>query len=154
MDQSKSCKTFLYCLSIALLLSLPTAQAQTTLYQQLGASAGVQAITADLIKAARTDPKTSRSFAKINEPRLIKLLAQQICLLSDGGCVYEGENMKVTHAGMGITEAEFAGLVEHLREVLDQRGISTGAKNELLKRLAPMKRDIVETTKPEAATTQ
>jgi hypothetical protein len=37
-----------------------------------------------------------------------------------------------------------------LRGVLQERGVSLGATNELLRLLAPMKRDIVEADRPAA----
>jgi hemoglobin len=52
--------------------------------------------------------------------------------------------MRETHAGHQITEAEFYGMVDSLRTVLRQRGTGITETNELLRLLAPMKRDIVE----------
>lgn len=112
-------------------------------YAALGGADGVAEIVSALLDRSTTDPQTRRTFAKINRPRLEKLLAQQICQLSGGGCVYEGETMLLSHGGMKITESEFYGMVEHLREVLDARGVPISAKNALLAQLAPMKRDIV-----------
>ena len=52
--------------------------------------------------------------------------------------------MKQVHAGHHISEAEFYGMVADLRTVLKERHVSQGATNELLRLLAPMKRDVVE----------
>ena len=51
--------------------------------------------------------------------------------------------MKVVHQGMDLTEAEFYGFVETLRGSLNRADVPEGAKNELLRILASMKRDIV-----------
>ncbi|MBB4012520.1 group I truncated hemoglobin [Niveibacterium umoris] len=112
-------------------------------YQALGGEDGVAGIVHELLDRTISDPATRRTFDKINRPRLEKLLAQQICALSGGGCHYEGDPMTPVHGGMKITEAEFYGMVEHLREVLDARAVPQSAKNALLAKLAPMKRDIV-----------
>ncbi|MGH8491779.1 MAG: group I truncated hemoglobin [Moraxellaceae bacterium] len=114
-----------------------------SLYARLGGAVGVQKIVHELITDSVADPVTKRSFAKFNRPRLEKLLEQQICQLSGGGCRYEGDSMKVSHAGLEITEAEFYGMVEHLRQVCDRQGIDQKSKNELLALLAPMKPDVV-----------
>ncbi len=45
---------------------------------------------------------------------------------------------------MGITEAEFNALVGDLVKALDDNGVPTAEKNELLGVLGPMKTDIVE----------
>jgi hemoglobin len=101
-------------------------RAQTRLYDRLGGEAGVAAIA---------DTKLDR---------IKRLLAEQICDLSGGPCRYSGDSMREVHAGHHISEAEFFGMVATLRVVLKERHISQGATNELLRLLAPMKRDVVE----------
>lgn len=116
-----------------------------TLYQRLGGQPGMEGIASQLIDRSAADPKTSRTFKeKVDLPRLKRLLAEQLCVLSEGDCRYTGDSMKDVHAGLGISEAEFYGMVEHLREVLDARNITIADKNALLAKLAPMQRDIVE----------
>ena len=51
--------------------------------------------------------------------------------------------MERAHRDAKISASEFDALVTMLREELDRAVIETGAKNELLRLLAPMKRDIV-----------
>ena len=70
-------------------------------------------------------------------------LAQHLCAVADGGCHYEGETMKNAHSDLKIVPSEFDALVTMLREELDRAGVATAAKNQLLQRLAPMKRDVV-----------
>ena len=52
--------------------------------------------------------------------------------------------MHDVHAGLGIDQAEFYGLVEDLREAMRHHGVALRERNELLEMLAPMKREIVE----------
>jgi hemoglobin len=52
--------------------------------------------------------------------------------------------MRETHGGQHITEAEFYGMVDTLRSIMREHHESLGNTNELLRLLAPMKRDIVE----------
>ena len=59
--------------------------------------------------------------------------------------------MQVVHANLGITEAQFHIAVDMLRALLRERGVSQGARNRLLKLLAPMKRDVVNVTVTGAA---
>jgi hemoglobin len=72
------------------------------------------------------------------------LLAEQICDLSGGPCHYSGDSMKEVHAGHHITEAQFYRVVATLRVILKERGVDQRSTNQLLKRLAPTKRDVVE----------
>jgi hemoglobin len=125
------------------------ANSRPLLYDRLGGATGVAAISDSLVDRVAADPKLQRSFKDTNLDHIKKMLAEQICALSGGGCRYSGDSMKETHAGHHISEAEFYGMVDELRQVLKQRGVDMGATNQLLKLLAPMKRDIVET--PQAA---
>jgi hemoglobin len=118
--------------------------AKLSLYDRLGSAAGVGAIADALIDRVSADPVLGRSFKDAKLDRIKKLLAEQICDLSGGPCHYSGDSMREVHAGHHISEAEFYGMVADLREVLKQRHVSQGATNELLRLLAPMKRDVVE----------
>jgi hemoglobin len=52
--------------------------------------------------------------------------------------------MKEVHAGHHISEAQFYGMVATLRDILRERGVDQRSTNQLLRLLAPMKRDVVE----------
>ena len=125
--------------------------AAVTLYDRLGGESGVAAIADSLIDRVVADPRLGRSFKDTNVARIKTLLAEQICDLSGGPCRYSGDSMKDTHAGHHISEAEFYGMVADLRVILKERRVSQGATNELLRLLAPMKRDVVEPPAPPVA---
>jgi hemoglobin len=120
------------------------AGAEARLYDRLGGQIGVAAIADTLINRVTANPELGRSFKDSNLERIKRLLAEQICDLSGGPCRYSGDPMNQVHAGLHISEAEFFGMVADLREVLKQRRVSQAASNELLRLLAPMKRDVVE----------
>lgn len=133
-----------FCL-LGLFAVINTAHADESLFARLGGQPAIEQITSDLIDRSAADPVTGRTFqGKVNIKRLKKLLAEQFCEITGGDCHYSGDSMKQVHAGLGISEAEFYGMVEHLREVLDARGVAIADKNALLAKLAPMQRDIVE----------
>jgi hemoglobin len=127
-----------------LLFAGMAASAQLRLYDRLGGAPGVAGIAGSLIDRVAADPVLGRSFKDTDLERIKRLLAEQICDLSGGPCRYSGDSMKQVHAGHHISEAEFYGMVDDLRQVLKQRQVSQGATNELLRLLAPMKRDVVE----------
>jgi hemoglobin len=136
--------TYRVVVSALLLLSGLAAAAQARLYDRLGGADGVAAIADTLIDRVTADPTLGRSFKDSKLDRIKKLLAEQICDLSGGPCHYSGDSMNEVHAGHHISEAEFYRMVADLREVLKERQVSQGAANELLRLLAPMKRDVVE----------
>lgn len=125
------------------------AAADESLYVRIGGAEKLARISDRLIDMSAQDPKTSRTFQqKVNIKRLKQLVTEQLIEATGGPQKYSGESMKVSHAGMGLSEAEFYGMVEHLREILDSEGVGDREKNELLRMLAPMKRDIVEVAAP------
>lgn len=129
---------------IALLTWLGAAFGQeATLYQRLGGAPVMTRVVSQTVDAVVENPRLNRSFDKVDLDRLKILIVEQICSLAKGGCEYSGDDMKTTHDGLDVTEAEFYGLVEELIIALDQTGVGLREKNELLKLLAPMKPDIV-----------
>jgi len=117
---------------------------QMPLYQQLGGVAGITRITDRTLERVSTDPRTQRSFNGIKMATLKQSVAAYVCKVADGPCKYEGETMKKSHAELGITGSEFDLMVEILRDEINQTPASEGAKNELLRRLAPTRHDIVK----------
>lgn len=114
-----------------------------TLYDRLGGEKGVAQFVNRTVDLSAMDPQTKRTFDKVDLKKLKQKVAEQICSLTGGPCTYTGDSMKLVHQGMNLTEAEFYGFVETLRSALNESQVSAGAKNELLRILAPMKRDIV-----------
>lgn len=115
----------------------------TPLYQQLGGVAGIESISRATLQRMATDPRTQRTFDGINLRTLSASLSAYLCKAADGPCVYEGETMRKSHADLGLGGSEFEATVQILREELDRAGVSQSAKNELLRRLAPTRRDMV-----------
>lgn len=113
------------------------------LYQQLGGVQGIETVSNAMLQRMSTDPRTKRTFDGINLRTLSASLAAHLCKVADGPCLYEGETMRNAHADLGLGGSEFETVVQILRDELDRAGISQGAKNELLRRLAPSRRDIV-----------
>ena len=118
--------------------------ADNSLYVRLGGEAGVAAISNTLIDRVVADPVMGPSFKDSKLSRIKTLLAEQICDLSGGPCHYSGDPMKEVHAGHHITEAMFYRMVDTLRDILKERHVDLRSTNQLLRLLAPMKRDVVE----------
>jgi hemoglobin len=128
----------------------PVAAAEFTLYQRIGGETVVAQVVSDLIEHAAVDPRTRRSFEGTNLSRIKGLVAEQICEITDGGCRYSGDSMREVHAGQRISQAEFYAFTELLQDSLRRAGVRIAARNELIARLAPMERDIVEHSSGEA----
>ena len=114
-----------------------------TLYSRLGGEPVMTRVVGETIDRAATDPRTKRSFEDVKLARVKEKIVEQICSLTGGGCKYTGDPMDKVHKGLKNTEAEMHLVVQFLRDALDGAGVKTAEKNELLRILAPMKRDIV-----------
>lgn len=141
--RSFACVLFSATLAAALAGCAAPVSAPPSLYERLGGEARLTAVVSKLVERAAADPRMQRSFDGVKLATLKKSLVQQICSLAGGGCVYEGETMRNAHRDLRIAASEFDALVGLLRDELDRAGVDGGAKNELLRLLAPMKRDIV-----------
>jgi hemoglobin len=121
-----------------------------SLYQRLGGQAAIEAVVKDFAGRALGDARINQKFARSNPDRVVSQLIEHVCASTGGPCTYTGRSMKMTHAGMGVTEGEFDALVEDLVASLDQFKVPATEQGELLAALGAMKGDIVEV--PGAAT--
>jgi hemoglobin len=139
-------RAYVVCMSLAcaaLLTACATPPAaDPTLYQRMGGLPTITKVVDETIDAVLADPKTNRSFKDIKIPPLKENIVKQLCVLAGGPCKYEGEAMRKAHKGLSITDSEFDLMVAALRVSLD-RHVGEREKNELLRLLAPMKRDVV-----------
>ena len=117
--------------------------ADDTLFRALGSQPGIAAIVDDFVPRLVADPRMSEFFKKANQAHLKQMLSEQFCVVSGGPCVYTGLPMKTAHQDMDISKGDFNALVEVLQASMDAQHVPFATQNQLLARLAPMHRDIV-----------
>lgn len=118
-----------------------------TLYQRLGGYDAIAAVTDDFIGRLATDKQLSRFFGGHSEDSLKKIrqhVVDQLCAATGGPCVYTGRDMKTSHKGMGISEADWSSAVTHLVATLDKFKVPAKEKGEVLAAVSSLKGDIVE----------
>lgn len=133
----------LACCLLTALLCACTHLPQRSLYQELGGQPGIEALVELLLVRISDDARIADQFASVDILNLNDKLVQQLCFESGGPCAYTGKNMTEAHAHLDIDAADFNALVEDLMWAMQQRGIPRTAQNRLLKRLAPMRAEIV-----------
>jgi len=144
-------KTFfqftLACVAALLVAASPAGFAQTShgdvLYQDLGGKEGIRKVVDAFLPIVLDDPRIGQAFKDADIERLGMLLAEQFCQLSGGPCKYSGRDMKATHEGMNITNAQFNVLAEDLQTAMDRQGIASRVQNKLIAKLAPMQHEVV-----------
>lgn len=119
--------------------------ADDSLYQQLGAQAGLVRLMDDFVPRLQADSRMRPFFKDVDTAHLKAQLIAQFCEVSGGPCKLKGPDMKKAHAGFDIGKKDFNALVEVLQQSMDAQGIAFPAQNRLLARLAPMHRDIINT---------
>ncbi|TAJ11072.1 MAG: group 1 truncated hemoglobin [Nitrospirae bacterium] len=115
-----------------------------SLYNRLGGKTAITAVVDQFVANVAQDRRINGRFATTDIPKLKRHLVDQVCMASGGPCTYQGRDMKTTHAGMKISNADFNALVEDLVNALNAFNVPATEKNELLGLLGPMKQDIVE----------
>ncbi|MES2897584.1 MAG: group 1 truncated hemoglobin [Pseudomonadota bacterium] len=104
---------------------------------------GVGRIVDDLVDRSIADPRIAEIFKATDLVRLRRTLKEQIAYLLGAPVDYTGRDMRSVHKDQGVNTAEFNALVENLQAAMEREGVAFRAQNQLLAKLAPMKRDVV-----------
>lgn len=113
------------------------------LYRELGGDAGIARLVDAFLLQLAADERIVDSFADTDIEAFRARLIEQFCALSGGPCEYTGRDMVEAHRGLGIDDAQFNALVEDLMAAMTDVDLPWGARNRLLRLLAPMHREIV-----------
>ena len=116
-------------------IAMPTAAQEKSLYQRVGGY--------DLV----TDKQFEKFFAGASndsKKRIRQHILDQFCAATGGPCVYTGRDMKTSHTGLGITNADWDAAAKHLAASLDKFKVPEKEKGELLAFVTSLKKDIVE----------
>ena len=122
---------------------LQVCAADDSLYTELGGSAGIRRVVADLVPALRADTRINAAFDGVDFERLTAKLEEQFCEVSGGPCKYTGKDMKSIHEDLKVSHAHFNALVEDLQGAMQRNDVPSRTQNRLLARLAPMHREVV-----------
>ncbi|TPQ47713.1 group 1 truncated hemoglobin [Prosthecomicrobium hirschii] len=128
-------------LALGLFAAAPAEAA--SLYTRLGGQDALVAVVDDFVANVAADKRINGFFARADIPRLKRRLVQQICAGTGGPCLYQGQDMKTAHAGMGIRKVHFTALVQDLQKTLRKFKVPMREQKELLAILGPMQKDIV-----------
>jgi hemoglobin len=120
---------------------------QNSLYDRLGGYNAVAAVVDDFVGRLIADKQFERFFAghsTDSKKRIRQHIVDQLCAAAGGPCIYTGRTMKDSHAGLGITEAEWNAAAKHLVTSLDKFKVGEQEKTDLLAFVTSIKGDIVE----------
>jgi len=120
---------------------------EKSLYQRVGGYDALAAVVDDFIGRLVADKRFEKFFVGHSEDSLKRIrqhIVDQFCAATGGPCVYIGRDMKTTHKGLGITDADWDAAAKHLTASLDKFKVPEKEKSEILAFVTSLKKDIVE----------
>jgi len=127
------------------------------LWDRLGGEPAVKAVVHEFVGRAASNPKvdfTRGGKYPIDAAGVVKLEQQLVELISavtGGPLKYTGRDMKSSHKGMKITDAEFDAIAGDLIATLKKFNVPQTEMDELVTIVASTRGDIVEVKNPPAA---
>jgi len=144
-------RTTVFALVLSLLLTMSAsamaATQEKSLYERVGGYNALAAVVDDFIVRLVTDKQFEKFFSGASndsKKRIRQHILDQFCAATGGPCVYMGREMKTSHAGLGITNAEWDAAAKHLVASLDKFKVPEKEKGEILAFVTSLKKDIVE----------
>jgi len=138
-------------LVLSLLLTMSAtafaASQEKSLYERVGGYNALAAVVDDFIGRLISDKQFEKFFigqSTDSKKRIRQHILDQFCAATGGPGVYTGREMKTSHAGLGITNAEWDAAAKHLVASLDKFKVPEKEKGELLAFVTGLKKDIVE----------
>src|SRR6185503_6720750 len=118
-----------------------------SLYDRLGGYNALALVVDDFIVRLVTDKQFEKFFvghADDSKKQIRQHILDQFCAATGGPCIYRGRDMKTSHAGLGITGAQWDAAAKHLVASLDKFHVPEKEKGEVLAFVTTLKKDIVE----------
>lgn len=132
---------------VASTLAAPQAATQSpSLYKRLGGYDALAAVTDDFIGRLATDTQLARFFGGLSvdsQKKLRQHVVDFLCVNTGGPCYYTGRDMKTSHTGLHITNADWDAAVKDLVATLDKFKVPEKEKGEVLAAISSLKADIV-----------
>jgi len=122
---------------------VPASAGATTLYGELGGTAGITKVVDLFFARLNGDARINTLFAKTDHNDLRRLVIEQLCEATGGPCKYTGRSMEEAHSGLNLTNADFSAFMGDLVAAMDEAKVPLAQQNKLIALLAPMKPQVV-----------
>lgn len=130
-------------LSLVLTACATTPTQPPTLYAELGGIGAIETVVEGTLTRVHGDDRIAGLFEDVDLVRLEKVLVEQICQATGGGCVYTGLPMEIAHKDLAITDEEFDIFVGHLVAAMTAAGVPPATQDRLAAVLLPMRPEVV-----------
>ena len=118
-----------------------------TLYERLGGYDGIAAIVDDLLPRLLGDPQLAvywkgKCLDSLKKDR--QLIVDFLGSAFGGPVTYLGRDMKTSHDGLGITEAEWSRFIDHVNATMRNMAVAGREAAEFLAAAESLKGDVVD----------
>ena len=120
---------------------------EKSLYSRLGGYDAIAAVSENLVARLMADPLLGRFWANRSDDgirREKQLLIDFLCQSAGGPLFYTGRDMKTSHKGMRISEADWAAFMSHVNATLDHFGVPALERSQVIGFVESTKSDMVE----------
>jgi hemoglobin len=131
-------------IATSLLGLVSVAQAEPTLYEQIGGEPVLRKTVEEFMIIMEKDDRINFSFGNTDTAKFKQLLFEQLCNITGGPCEYTGRTMKESHEKLDINNTMFNALAEDVYLAFDRAGVPYRLQNKVMAIFAPMQRDIVK----------
>jgi len=118
-----------------------------TLYARLGGYDAIAAIVDEFLQTLASEPQMARFAAAMNldsRRRNRQLTLDYLCAATGGPAFYLGKDMKISHAGLGISASDWKIAMDHVERALKEFKVPERESKELFALVDGLAREIVE----------
>ena len=119
------------------------ADQQTSDYALIGGGPAVTVVVDSFYEKVLADPALTGYFTDVDMTRLKRHQVLLVSQVLGGPAQYDGRDLGVAHAGLGITTDDFNKVVEHLVEALEGAGVPADVIGRVGAALGAAQPDIV-----------
>ncbi|KPQ21516.1 MAG: hemoglobin [Rhodobacteraceae bacterium HLUCCA24] len=121
---------------------------RVTLYERLGARAGIEALVDSIVEAhMHNDAIKARFLPYREDPERLAELKRHLCAFFAAGTGgpddYRGRSMSDAHRGMNVSEAEFMAATDDILTAMERHGHDEAARKDVLAILHSLRAQIV-----------
>ncbi len=120
---------------------------EQTLYTRLGGYDGINCFVNDLLPRLQADPQLGRFWQNRGADGIARekqLLIDYLCENAGGDVYYTGRNMKTSHVGMNITEADWNVFLGHAADTMQALSVAQQECDDVVAFVLSLKNDIID----------
>lgn len=119
-----------------------------SLYERLGGTQGIRVLVEDIVALHMENPVIRARFLPyLDTPEKLAITKAHLCAFleagSGGPCEYKGRDMKATHRGMNISEAEYMATIDDILAGLRAHQVDEQTQKDVLAIAYSLKGDIM-----------